>query len=324
MITVSEQDFKKMVDELLNEEDVKFITLCQIAETNLRGYVKRWCMRDTVIGKRADELVQDIMQNIHVRLIKSVVPFFLLKDGVDGKVNYDHEGFGGWLFRVAHRVTIDYLKLEKKKATDAYEVDGEEKKDGDSENYHRKKTDIDTESDPADIYDEKIKNESVRELVRECFDIVIDSKIAVYKILTWLALSLVMLNLDETKIKSTDAVVEQLKNKTLFQMRDFIYAYDQKLTWLDLSEEQKKKIDNALNAPYNKKDDESTDSQSVEKLTELQSSDGKGEVGNRPQTWGDVKYGSFFMSKGGKASVSDWVNKINKTIKRRVAYETLN
>jgi hypothetical protein len=108
-------------------------------------------------------------------------------------------------------------------------------------------------------------------------------------------------------------------------MRDYVYAHDKKLKWLDISEEQKRYIDDALNATYDERelDEEDEESTSVSESSQDKMKNEKAE-NRRPLVWGDVKYATFFMKKGGKASVSDWVNKINKMIRRRVTYEPLN
>jgi len=36
---------------------------------------------------------------------------------------------------------------------------------------------------------------------------------------------------------------------------------------------------------------------------------------------GEVRYGEFFMSKGDKQTISDWVNRIDNMIKGRMKYE---
>lgn len=43
---------------------------------------------------------------------------------------------------------------------------------------------------------------------------------------------------------------------------------------------------------------------------------------NRPI--GEAKYKECFMKKRGKVSISDWVNRMNNLIERRIKHETFN
>lgn len=334
MITVSEKDFKRMVDELLNEDEVKYDALGFIVEKHLRKHITYWCRSDFFFKGKNIEIENDILQEFFIRIMHKVVTNFLLQTDKKGEPNDTPEKFSAWLYTSAYNFTMDSLEKAKKRhvvtePTTSYEQIVEIRKEKENS------SDVDDEEKPEsiDIYEEEEQDSGVRELVRECFDIVLDSDISIYKTLSWLALSLVMINLNQTKIKSTEYIVEKLKNKTLFKMRDFIYDHDKKLTWLDLSEEQKQRIDNALNAPYTENklceddetdegDDSSDNTCTGKPVSPKKPSGSSGD--KKPLVFGDVKFGSFFMKKGGKASVSDWVNKINKTIKRRVAYETLN
>jgi hypothetical protein len=45
---------------------------------------------------------------------------------------------------------------------------------------------------------------------------------------------------------------------------------------------------------------------------------------DRQRCYGHVKYREFFMKKGGKATISDWVNRMNSMIKRVTAHEASN
>lgn len=318
MITVSEKDFKTMVDELLNEENVKYDGLALIVEKYLRKPIIYWCRSDFYFKDKNTDIENVIVQNLFIRLMHTVVTHFLLKNDADGNPNDTPEKFSAWLYTVAYNFTIDSLNREKteyvkKHPTVSYEKLVEVRKEKEND------ADVDDEETPesTDIYESE-EADGRREGVKECFDIVLDSDNSIYKTLAWLALSLVMINFNQTKIKSTEYVVEKLKDKTLFQMRDFIYAHDKKLCWLDFSKEQKQKIEKALNAPFKENNDEDNEKSSCCTYSNDPISPKK------PLVFGNVKFGYFFMKKGGKASVSDWVNKINKTIKRRVSNETLD
>ena len=75
-------------------------------------------------------------------------------------------------------------------------------------------------------------------------------------------------------------------------MRDILVNAAGRLPWLSLSMEQKKRIDRQLALPF----------------------DGG-------KTYGETTYSTFFMKKGGKATISDWVNRMNERIRRVLANE---
>lgn len=277
MTAFSEKEFGIMVEELIYREQPSFEMLCIIAEKTLRKQVRHWCNSDFGLGGKNIELENDIMQEIHIRLIKTAVPMFFLKNGVDGDLNYDPEGFNRWMFTLAKHLTFDYLKKFKSRST---------------------KSIYDEEGKVIEIPDEDVEEDDLDEqqkVLRKSFDIVLAADIKVYKTLTWLALSLIVLNHDMNKIKSTDYLVIILKNKTLFEVRDIVYKYSQKITWLAISDGQKEKIERSLSMPY-----------------------------DSDRLWGDVRYEECLMKKGDKKTVSDWANRINNIIKRGLEDEASN
>ena len=71
-------------------------------------------------------------------------------------------------------------------------------------------------------------------------------------------------------------------------MKNALFKVGGRISWLGISEHRKKRIEEALAKPY--KDE------------------------NR--ALGEVTYKELFMKKGGKATISDWVNRMNEMIKR--------
>ncbi len=114
---------------------------------------------------------------------------------------------------------------------------------------------------------------------------VIDSDISIYKVLTWIAQMLIIANMNVTKIQSNDILVQHFGFLTLDNMLEMIVAGAKDIPWLSLSDEQLARLRYKL--------DETT-------------ADGV--------RLGDKTYSDFYMKKGPKATVSDWVNRINNFI----------
>lgn len=267
---VAEQEFHTMVDELLYQEPASFAMLCDLAQRVLHSSVCRWCAADEVLCGRHYE--EDIMQEIYLRLIKTTVTHFLLRDEAGGTVNMDPDGFEDWMFRVALNIKKDFANRVRRilhHTTDLVDVEG---------------------CEPAG----EERWDRIHNLSR-AFEIVLNSDAQVYKVLTWVAQCLYMMEQDVTKIESNELIIRTFGEKTLFQMRDMLMAAAQRVSWLRVTPEQQQKIDDSLNEPF-----------------------------DPDRVYGQVKYQDFFMKKGGKATISDWVNRMNSMIKRVMANEACN
>ncbi|MBR2043034.1 MAG: sigma-70 family RNA polymerase sigma factor [Clostridia bacterium] len=117
------------------------------------------------------------------------------------------------------------------------------------------------------------------------FLIVLKSDSKVYKVLTWMAQMLIIANTNVTKIESNEILVNTFENMSLDEMLRSILDMSCNVPWLRFNDKQFAKVEMSLN-----------------KIC----SDGK--------RMGEKRYGDFFMKKGGKASVSDWVNRMNDLI----------
>ena len=74
-------------------------------------------------------------------------------------------------------------------------------------------------------------------------------------------------------------------------MKDILFDFVKRVEWIVVTPAQIQKINHALNAELNDKH------------------------------IGEIKYKDFFMKKGGKASISDWVNRMNRLIESRIKNE---
>ena len=271
---VTAEEFQTMAEELLQRQPASFDTLYAIAERVLRPSLNRWCREDDTLRGRGCE--EDIMQEIHIRLIKTTVTGFLLRNGVDGPVNDDPEGFEDWMFTVAHNVQRDYARRAR---LVAWRTTG------------LQEAQLSDEENPYDTGEERQRQEKLA----EAFSIVLEADVQIYKVLTWLDQCLFIIQLDVTKIRSNELILQSFENKTLYEMYDQLLQGAGQLSWLRITNGQKDHLQTALDAPYDDR-----------------------------HSYGHMKYSEFFMKKGGKATISDWVNRMNNMIKRVMSDEACN
>lgn len=142
------------------------------------------------------------------------------------------------------------------------------------------------------IFEEDIL-EDARERLKKAFAIVLDADASIYKTLVWIAQCIVITRADVTKIQSNEILINEFSDKTLSEMRDIIIKASKLIRWMEFTSEQLERINSSLNQPFK---------------------DGK--------TYGETTLKSFFMKQGGKKSLSDWANRMNNLINRRIKNET--
>ena len=262
------EEFDTMVHELLYADPISFRTLCIIAEKTLKPSVEKWCKADDCLRDRRFE--DDLMQEIYLRLIKTTVTYFLLRDGIEGSFNNDPEGFEDWLFKVANNLKRDFVNRVR--------------------NSDFKTENIDDHTEIA-AYDDRFYDDEQIVRLKEAFLIILSADISIYKVLTWLAQFIFMIDAEVTKIESNELIVKTFEDKTLYEMYDMILVASKRVPWIEISESQSNRII---------------------ALLQKNRSDGI--------SYGDTKYRDFFMKQNGmvsgKKSVSDWVNRMNDMIKR--------
>lgn len=259
------EEFDTMVNELLYKEPISFDMLCVIAEKVLRPTVVNWCKAEEALRGRGYE--DDIMQEVHLRLIKTTVSYFLLRKGIEGEYNDDPEGFEDWMFLVAKNIKRDFASRIRNRDFNTDEITD----------------DIPSGEDIAEEYEERL---------REAFTIVISSDAGIYKILTWLAQFIFILEYNVTKIKSNELIIKAFEDKTLYDMYEMLLSASNKISWMTVTSEQNEKILDALR----KKCDSGV-------------------------SYGETRYKDFFMKHNGevsgKKSISDWMNRMNGMVKRK-------
>lgn len=269
-------EFDIMVNELLYNDPISFDMLCRIAEKTLKPSVVNWCKNEDCLCGRGYE--DDIMQEIHLRLIKTTVDYFLLRDDIDGPYNDNPEGFEDWMFRVADNLKRDFVNKIRNKDFKTEDID-----------------------DPAVAeisFDDNYDNSDGHiERLKQAFSIVLSSDAGIYKVLTWLAQFVFILDQNVTKIKSNELIIEAFEHRSLYDMYDMILTASKKIPWIVITRGQNERILTALRKKR------------------------EGAV-----SYGETEYGVFFMKYNGKASgkksISDWMNRMNDMIKRKADAET--
>lgn len=146
----------------------------------------------------------------------------------------------------------------------------------------------DIELPPTEDADPFANDASIQEL-QNAFDIIITAgNTGIYKTLTWLVQSVFVIKYDYTRIEANNRLLSEFENKTLWEMYEMLISYESTLPWLALTEKHKKIIEDAL----------------------------REQISDKGITYADAVYSDFFMSKGAKASVSDWVNRLDSKIRR--------
>ncbi len=131
------------------------------------------------------------------------------------------------------------------------------------------------------------------EKLQQASVIVLEAKVGIYKTLTWLAQAIIIVSGNVTKLESNEILLQFFENRTLNEMYRFVLRRSEGVAWLTISEKHRASMQAAL---------------------EKQWQDGV--------SYGDACYRSFFMKKDGvpcgKKSISDWVNRMNDLIKRKM------
>ena len=212
-----------MVNELLYSTPVSFDALCAIAEKTLRPAVFGWCQSEDCLRGRGYE--EDILQEIYLRLMKTTVAYFLLRDGCDKPFNDDPEGFEDWLYKVAENLKRDFANQVRNR-------------DFKTENMDQPAIEAIAQEESCDQWEQE---ERILRL-RQAFSVVLSSDVSVYKVLTWLAQFLLVLSQDVTKIQSNDLIITAFAERSLYDMYGMLLSAAQKIPWLRVTEEQNEKI----------------------------------------------------------------------------------
>ena len=191
----------------------------------------------------------------------------------------DCEGFKSWCYTVARNYFNTYFKKVKKDADD-------------NESYIKRESKI-NRADSEEIEDVVERNESLevdRNELSKVFLIVLNLKAKPHIVMTWLAVSLFMLTNNCNRSEATHMVANKFTDYRLFEMFNSITKSIKKYDWLKITTNDIAIIFTNLQKP----------NMDSSKIT------------------GEMLYGNFYMKKGPEMSISDWVNRVNEQILKRV------
>lgn len=190
----------------------------------------------------------------------------------------DCESFKAWCYTVARNHFISYYNKVKKDAAD--NADYVEKAS--------KKIPIDSEN-IEDVVDRQETLEVNRDQLSDIFSFVFNLKTKPHIALTWLAVTMFMLVNNCSKIEATHATVATFSESSLFKMLGVITTTIKKYKWLKIT-------DDSINKQYIK----------------LQ------QIHSTGKLTGDMAYKDFYMKKGPEMSISDWLNRVNEQIVKKL------
>lgn len=224
------EEFDVMVRELLYDDQVTYDMLCTITEKTLRNKVGAWCRADATL--RGREYEDDIMQEIHIRVIKRTISSFLLKKCINGKpYNDDPEGFEDWLYEVGRNIKKDFSDRVRRIDFRTEDLD--------------KPGVIDIPANSDEEQADRI------ETLKEAFTIVMNSDTGVYKVLTWIAQFVFMIGGGDTKIQSNEEIIANFEQQTLYKMYSDLLTMSKWVPWIKITKQQHERIMDALAKPFN-------------------------------------------------------------------------
>lgn len=267
------EEFDTMVSQLLYQEPVCFDMLCHIANETLKDIIAKWCYEEDCLKGHGYE--KDVLQQVQLRLIETTVSHFLLRNGVTGSYNNDPEGFHFWMLRVAQNIKRDVANKVRGIAFNTVDIEDP-------------KVECQVAS-PWEGYDD---DQEHLERLQKAFDTVLSADASVYKVLTWVARSIFMLEQDVSAIRSNELLLAAFSDKTLQDMYDYLLAASAKIPWLKITRAQDERIRAALR-----------------------------KKSRNGVIYGESRYSDFFMKHNGavsgKKSVSDWTNRLNEMLRQK-------
>lgn len=267
--------YNDLVEEICNNDCPKYDSLVIFVHNFLSSRVKSWCYNDSFL--RWGTHYEDVMQEIQIRIIKKCERYFF--DPQNGIANKTCEEFKAWCYKVAQNYFFSYCVKQKNRK----EVELDLSIKLDDEQFISGNT--------AERFTRQQILEESRSNLKTCFAIVMDLKSSPHIILTWLSVSMFMLECDASRIESTHIIIQEFSKLTLFEMFYIVISSIQRLGWEVFTEEQ-------IAAQR-------------EKLTRINK--------ESEMPFGDMKYEDFYMSKGPEMSISDWVNRVNSQIKKQIS-----
>lgn len=253
----TQEEYNEMIQELLYTTPVCFDTMLRIAEKTLKPYVRKLCAGDSFLRGRQCE--DDIMQLIYIRLVKTCVTNFLYREE---RQNDSPEEFRAWMFCVAKNIFLDYIRKNHRMYANEEEI---------------------PETGVKEPSTETPELDALHTQLNKVFSAALGVRSAVPKLLSWIALQILVLEYVDTQIEANHVLAEKFSAMTMDELMEWILFQAKAIPWLELDRQQMDSVRKRLDDPY----------------------DGKRRLG-------DVPFGETFRD---IAMISDWTYRMNTKIK---------
>lgn len=262
------ESFDIILKEMFGSDTTCFDTLLSATEKDIRIKICADCKSTPVLnhGRIYEEIIQDVL----IRVFITSVPQFFLRSG-NGEVNTSADEYWYWVQKICKNRVRDYFNKYAKK--------------GNSESFISEDEDKEIPEIQIAAAEPENQDYNQEELVRH-FNVVMTSGSNVYKPLTWMAQSLLVLRSNQTRIDSNEELIRIFDNMTLDEMFDLILSMAERFDWMYFEKASVEKIRKDLDKTH--------------------------KSGKRV---GEMKYHDFYMADGPKKSISDWVNRMDSKIK---------
>lgn len=254
----TDDEFDIMVDEYING---RFDMLTHIIDVTVKKYVYQECFNSRVLSGASEDVYQDLVLKFYMK----TGTYFLFKDVEPGQVNRDPSGFYSWMFTVAKNHILSAIDIAKRE------------------------TGL---SDDIPILPNYNTDEFSSSLAM-CAKLIVESSNKPHIPLTWLALVVLILSLDCSKIKANHLIIDNFFELTLFELYEKVVSLSAAIPWLHRV---------------------FTDSTQLHESLKIKNSDGI--------LVGDTKYSSYFNNdtkKSPASQLSDWTYRMNRLIERRIS-----
>lgn len=230
MNQISKHMFENIRRDILERQPADFSSLCIAAEAVLLPYIK-----NILYTKKSDPaLAEDIMQDVHIKLLKTVVTHFFLRE--DGEK--DETALMKWMYVVAKNATLTTLKRAGKNMHLPLEYENDE---GDTVPVPVTEKRIDTQ--PGRMME--LRNE-----IKQCLSFILDFGSEAHITLSCLMINLLMLELGSDRIEAKRQFTEMFSEKTLDDILSTFRTYTCGNSWLGITEQQVKNCERKLEKPF--------------------------------------------------------------------------
>lgn len=216
---ISRQDFELLRDEVLGNP-ARFDHLVRVTESLLRPYVSR----HTSHVKSDPNFANDIMQDIQVKMIQTIVTHFFMRDGSEEEKTA--LGLTRWMYTVARNTTVTALTKTSQRVPVSLVQDND-----DDEEYVLPIADEYIENQPGALLEQ-------REAVARCFNIALDSGSAGHIVLSYLMIALITLEGGGNRIEAERLFAKAFADKPLDDILDTLCAGVRRKPWLNVSNAQ--------------------------------------------------------------------------------------